>query len=513
MLETLKNSYRVRSAYKTNSFFYSFHLIPGIGKLVPDSIYGEEAFKQLGSIMGFIIGFIMLLLKAGIIVLMYFLNKSLMDGSFTSFLMLFLIFSLLINVFIPITFNSNRDADYLVTHLRMDPKKYLLTNYLVDLIKVYIAFTPTLLVILHLLKANMLLAFILPLIYLSMSIVTTAMKIKFSYKKGVIALITFFVIMGVMALVYFYILFHDNYNFAPFAVGLSLLFLVLGIISSIYLIKYDKYHAAFKLLYNTKLEETEYKEANLKAITASIEYDNTTSNLDGFDFIHELFVKRHRKMLTKPVNTATLWLGVIVLFLCLITYFFDMKDSIHKFLMNGMPYIALIMYFINRGDQICKAMFMNCDCALLNYRLYRSPNIILEMFTRRLKTAIKLNLLPATVMSVGGVLLLMITKDTNIMNYVLFVLTILCMSMFFSIHYLVMYYLLQPFSETTEVKNKAYSFINILVYLVCYFPAYMEIPLPLHIIGPIVIVFTIIYSVVGLLLAYKLAPKTFKIRL
>ncbi|MBQ4030839.1 MAG: hypothetical protein II625_03695, partial [Bacilli bacterium] len=477
------------------------------------SIYGEEAFKQIGSIMGFIIGFIMLLLKAGIIVLMYFLNKNLMDGGLMSFLMLFIIFSLLINVFIPITFNSNRDADYLVTHLRMDPKKYLLTNYLVDLIKAYIAFTPVLIVIMHLMKANILLAFVLPLVYLSMSISTTALKIKLSYKKGVIAIVNFLVIMGVMVFLYLYLFMYDTYSFAGIAIALSLIFLITGIISTIYLIKYNKYHKTFKLLYTSKLEETEFKEANLKAITASIEYDNTTSNLDGFDFIHELFVKRHRKMLTKPVNTATLWLGVIVLFLCLITYFFDMKESIHKFLMNGMPYIALIMYFINRGDQICKAMFMNCDCALLNYRLYRSPRTILEMFTRRLKTAIKLNLFPAMVMAVGGVLLLLITNDTNVMNYVLFVLTIISMSMFFSIHYLVMYYLLQPFSENTEVKNKAYSFINILVYLVCYFPAYMEIPLPLHIIGPVVIIFTIIYSIVGLLLTYKLAPKTFKIRL
>ena len=273
MLETLKNSYRVRSAYKTNSFFYSFHLIPGIGKLVPDSIYGEEAFKQLGSIMGFIIGFIMLLLKAGIIVLMYFLNKNLMDGGLMSFLMLFIIFSLLINVFIPITFNSNRDADYLVTYLRMDPKKYLLTNYLVDLIKAYIAFTPVLIVIMHLMKANILLAFVLPLVYLSMSISTTALKIKLSYKKGVIAIVNFLVIMGVMVFLYLYLFMYDTYSFAGIAIALSLIFLITGIISTIYLIKYNKYHKTFKLLYTSKLEETEFKEANLKAITASIEYD------------------------------------------------------------------------------------------------------------------------------------------------------------------------------------------------------------------------------------------------
>jgi len=515
MLETLKNSLNVRSAYKTNTFIYSFKTIPVIGKLIPDTVYGEPAFKELFKIFSFIIGFITkVIMNVVLILIMYYLNKGLFDGTYISFLMMFLIISILSNLYVPVTFNTKRDADYLISNLRMNPKMYLLGTYFVDLIGMYIIQVPIYMIFLHLLRANMLIAFLLPFIYICLSIFSSCLRMMFIKNKLLKTFINLLITCGVLGFLYYYISSYEVVNFIPMIFGVFVIFIVIGLLSLVYLIKYNHYRKTFKLLHVKSLEDNEYKEANLKAITASIVLDeNITSNYEGFDLIHDLFVKRHRKMLTDPVKIACYIIGSILIFMCLITYFFDIKEPIHKFIMNGMGYIAFIMYFINRGDQICKAMFMNCDCALLNYRLYRSPKTILEMFTRRLKTSIKLNLIPAGIMSVGGAILLMITGDNNAMNYILFVLTILSMSMFFSIHYLVMYYLLQPFSEKTEVKNKAYSFINILVYLFCYIPIYYEIPLPLSIIGPIVIIFTIVYSLIGLALAYKLAPKTFKIRL
>ena len=332
--------------------------------------------------------------------------------------------------------------------------------------------------------------------------------------KGLVTILKLLLFLIVIGTVFSYIANYETYDFTLIVTGIIVGIIVLGFLNLIYLIRYKKYNRTFKLLYAKGLQDSEFKAAELKAITSSIVYDKGVgSDKTGYEFIHDLFVKRHRKMLTDPVRIACLLLGVLIIFLCLITYYFHLEETMHKLIMNRVAYIAFIMYLVNRGDQLTKAMFMNCDCALLTYRLYRTPKVILEMFSRRLKTLFKLNLFPAFLMSLGGVAILLLTGDNNITNYALFVLTVVSMSIFFSIHYLVMYYLLQPFSDKTEVKSKAYSFINYMVYFICFIPVYEDINIPLSIMGPVIIIFTIIYSIVGLILAYKLAPKTFKIRL
>ena len=157
MLETLKNSLNVRMAYKTNSFIYSFKMIPGIGKLIPDTVYGEEAFKKIFLI--FTVFFDILIqafLHIIFLVIAFALNKSLFGGTVLSFVILYLFISVTMNFLMPITLYNKRDADYLVTHLKMNPKKFLLSNYIFDLIKVYIIYTPVLLIMMGKLHANLL---------------------------------------------------------------------------------------------------------------------------------------------------------------------------------------------------------------------------------------------------------------------------------------------------------------------------------------------------------------------
>ena len=85
------------------------------------------------------------------------------------------------------------------------------------------------------------------------------------------------------------------------------------------------------------------------------------------------------------------------------------------------------------------------------------------------------------------------------------------MSIFFSVHYLVMYYLLQPYNISTEIKSSTYKALQGVTYGVCYMLT--EINLPTFYFGLAMILFSVVYSVVSLFLAYKYAPKTFKIRI
>jgi energy-coupling factor transporter ATP-binding protein EcfA2 len=152
-----------------------------------------------------------------------------------------------------------------------------------------------------------------------------------------------------------------------------------------------------------------------------------------------------------------------------------------------------------------------CDHSMLAYRFYRQPKAILALFTERLKSISIINFMPASVLALGLAFLLFFSGGTqNPLNYVVIVLSIFAMSVFFSVHTLVLYYLLQPYNANMEIKNPIYEIINTITYLVCYFAAGKAVSTLVFGIG--VTLFCILYVAAALVLAYRLAPKTFKLR-
>ena len=84
------------------------------------------------------------------------------------------------------------------------------------------------------------------------------------------------------------------------------------------------------------------------------------------------------------------------------------------------------------------------------------------------------------------------------------------MSVFFSIHYLTIYYLLQPYTAGTEMKSGTYRFFMFLTYVACY--AMMNLRLPILVFGAACITFCVVYSIAACVLVYRFAPKTFRLR-
>ncbi len=84
------------------------------------------------------------------------------------------------------------------------------------------------------------------------------------------------------------------------------------------------------------------------------------------------------------------------------------------------------------------------------------------------------------------------------------------MSMFFSVHYLTIYYLLQPYNAGTEIKSGTYRIVMTATYIVCFF--LMQQRMPILIFGILTMVFFVLYGIVASILVFRFAPKTFKIR-
>ena len=251
------------------------------------------------------------------------------------------------------------------------------------------------------------------------------------------------------------------------------------------------------------------KTANEKNISADT---SITSRKKGFEFLNDLFIKRHRKILWK----SALRIAYVCLFLCCGAVLFMViqpgtKADINKMVMTWLPYFAFILYLINRGTGFTQALFMNCDHSLLTYSFYKRPGFVLRLFRIRLREIIKVNAVPALVIGCGLALILYVSGGTdNPLNYVVLVVTILAMSAFFSIHYLTVYYLLQPYTAGTEMKSGTYRIVMVLTYVVCY--AMINVRMPILMFGAMCIAFCVAYSIVASILVYKFAPRTFRLR-
>ena len=189
----------------------------------------------------------------------------------------------------------------------------------------------------------------------------------------------------------------------------------------------------------------------------------------------------------------------------------EVKPGINEMMMTWLPYFVFIMYAINRGTNFTQALFMNCDHSLLTYSFYKQPDFVLRLFQIRLRGIMKINAVPALIIGIGLALILFATGGTdNPLNYAVLIVSILCMSIFFSIHYLTIYYLLQPYNAGTELKSGTYRIVMTVTYAVCFF--LMQLRMSILIFGIMTIVFCVIYSVVASILVYRFAPKTFRIR-
>ena len=251
------------------------------------------------------------------------------------------------------------------------------------------------------------------------------------------------------------------------------------------------------------------KEQSRKSISAD---SGITSNKKGFEYLNELFIKRHKKILWRSAKRITI--GVLVIIaavLVLFVYVPEAKSAVNGALMNFLPLSLFVMYILNRGTGFTQALFVNCDSSLLTYSFYKRPKFILRLFQIRLREIVKINLLPAAAIGGGLALLLYVSDGTdNPLNYGVLFVSVVALSIFFSVHYLTLYYLLQPYNAGTEIKSGTYKLAMWGTYMVCYI--FLQMRFPTLIFGVATIVFCLAYCAAASLLVYNLAPKTFKIR-
>lgn len=520
MISTFFLSFRLKNAYRVNSILYSLKQLPIIKRILPEKLYGVRGLKILGNIISAIWEFIMIFL--GKFLYIAFMIAAMLGiyqtNSAATFLHIFFFLTICGGLMNTYLFDPTKDKYYAMFLMNMDAKEYTISNYLYQMIKVLIGFLPFTCFYGMSVGLPLWIMILCPIFVMMVkTFINSLSLIDFKRTKkvknenlptSVVWILLLVLLVCAYALPYISIVM-PTWMFLIFF-GLSL---GLGIFGFYQIFHFPYYRFLYKQLLTNAPLVIDQTSIRRDASLSQIELDTSlNSTKEGFSYFHELFVKRHRKILTKAIKKQTIVLvGIAIVMSFLVKVNASVASTTNHLMLVFLPYFVFIMYMLNRGTTLTQAMFMNCDHAMLSYRIYRKPNVILGLFKERLKTLIGLNLIPATVIGFTLALLLFLSGGTsNVYNYFVLFFSILAMSVFFSVHYLVMYYLLQPYNVHTEMKSSTYSVVQGVTYFVCYYM--MQLRLLTFYFGLSVTAFCILYSLLSLWFAYRLAPKTFKLR-
>jgi hypothetical protein len=514
------NSFKFNNAYNKNAFIYRVRQLPIIGKKIPSDLYNDylldaliNLIAGLYSIIKPFVGKFLYLLLFVAWPMDYFKNPN-------TFINIFVFLTLIGGVFNTYLFNPAKDKYYSIVLMRMNAKKYAVSNLISFLIITCISFYPAIIIFGLMYKVNIFLLILLPLFVVSVKLLGNYILLKYYEKnKKVLSENNFYLIgtVSIIGLILAYLLPYFGYSITPLIfIVIFILFIILGIISLIYILKNNNYNQIYKkmLTLNSVIFNTERtsKDNLKKQYSKEIKNVNATSNKTGYEYFNDLFIKRHGKLLTNSAIKFAIIIGIIFIIL-MVGAFIDKSSykDINAIPLNSLPYFVFIMYFVNRGNVITQAMFINCDNAMLTYRFYRSPKVVLNLFKTRLKTLIKINMIPALVIAIGLPVVLFVTGGTsNHLDYLLLFVSIISLSIFFSVHHLVVYYLLQPYDINMKAKSGTYGIVNGITYFICYMC--IEVKISTIIFAPLVTLFAIIYILISLVLIYKYAPMTFKLK-
>lgn len=524
MIKTFMISFRLKNTYRANSMIYSLKGLPIVHHLLPDSLYKHQGLKTFAHIISILLEIINTFLGKYLycLVMIFFMSSFYQTNQAYTFLHIFIFLTIAGGLLNTYMFNPTKDKYYAIILMNIDTNKYAVSNYLYTMLKVFIGFMPIMLYFSTLIKLPLWIFIIMPIYVVMIKMIVIFLDIEKYKKKGIatnenLPTKTLWFIVGLLVILAYGLPLLGIIMPQIFFIIFFICSLLLGIYSFIVIFQFNDYKKLYKMILTIDninvIQNSNSTETIKNNIAKTIELNpSIQSHKEGFSYFHELFVKRHKKILTQTVKKQTFIILLIIGGILIFAYAVPkIKIYLNNITLTYLPYFVLIMYFLNKGTTITQAMFINCDHCMLTYRIFRTPKVLLGIFTQRLKTLIFINLLPSSILGLGLTLILYITGGTtNPLNYLILFISINTMSVFFSIHYLSMYYLLQPYNISTEIKNSTYSVVKAMTYFICYFM--IQIKLPIFEFGIATIIFTIIYTIIALILIYKFAPKTFKIR-
>ena len=306
-------------------------------------------------------------------------------------------------------------------------------------------------------------------------------------------------------------------------VGLAMIGITIPILKST-----TKYREIVRTLLTTeKIKETQTLVSDAESITVQIDDDDinedssfkTETEATGISYINNIFFERLGHLFKKRIRISIAVLSFI--FIAVSVILFGMQNfgvleinpaDTERIFSSGwhiaIIYISSLAYL---GEHFTKFCFYNMDRVLMKNNYYRQPEYLLESIWIRLKHAIRFNLPIFFTIIIGTTFIYFIAGGQSLAVLLLAYLSSAVLMVFFSVHYLFLYYMIQPYTENMENKSPIYS---IATFITFYAPIFLlqEVDAMSSSIIIYIYFFILIYLVIGLFTVTKIAPKRFKLR-
>ncbi len=522
VIKTLSVSLKIDLACAVNSFLYQLKKLPIFSDLLTDDVYQSKLIKKIVGVFAFVLSFCRMLVFRifyflSIYVISSFLSRDRLLDSFFHVYFVFTLIGIYLNTKI---LGTSRKKYYSIVLFQMDSKKYM---------KAYLWWNLFVFLLFHAICFSFF-SFLIPysffevilLLFLSFfgKIVGEALHLKFYRKYGHLwydnQVFYFSVLIGLLILSLLpYFGFFFSFSFFLF---FFFLFFILGIYGYFYLSCVDDYQVLYQRL-NTRTRAMNDDFSRSYSRQDMIEMKDRDKVISvrkiqgkkGYDLFNTIFFERHKEILMRSArNYAIAIFFLIVCFAIFLFFFSSYSSSIHYFLLHHLGWFVLIVYFINRGAIVTQAMFYHCDHAMLSYNFYREPKVLLGLFKKRVIMISKINLVPAFVLALGIDFLLFLSGGTIFVNYLMIFSFILVLSIFFSVHYLVLYYLFQPYDRDMQIKSFPYSIACFFTYFLTYF--LHDVSISSLLFSSFGLLITIFYFIIALIFVYRRAIYTFKLK-
>lgn len=542
MIKTLRQITKMKTALWVNAFFYYWKRLWLVGRWVPDSVYANAGLKNVLSVLAAAVRLavdftgkpLYLLCFVWLPYLALSQGHTASPGQGVAFLAqaLFFLNGILGSLSDSQIFTVTRDKITCIKYLHMDARSYLQGFLAFRYVPFFLSWLLWLPLAARLLGGTLLQGVFLWLMLFACRMLGEAFQLWLFDRTGK-------VISRNMAYSWAVIAIGLAGAYVPAALGwrwplaavllhpaAAVLWAALGAACLWYIaVGYrgygEKFHRSLDLGYllSTLLKasagsSSSFKEIQLQEKDAAISAGQRAKfqGLRGYAYLNALFFARHRRQLAKPVYYRLA--AAALLFAAGAWLAFNDRETALKVAGNltvMLPFFVYIMYFMTVADKATRAMFYNCDKEMLRYAYYRQPQTVLKTFRIRL---LRVSLYDLTI--AAGVCLaaagfrLLCGLPLFSADLLLFCAAILLLAVLFTAHHLCLYYLFQPYSESLQVKNPFFSVVNTVMFLLCLLCLQIETGGPAFTVT--VLVFTALYIAAALVLVYRLAPRTFRIK-
>ena len=538
MINTLRQSFRIKASMSCNRLIFWLRRLPLLGRHIPVGLYADVNLKhtlvllaEIAQILGAFVGKFLYLGLCCLLpcVIVY---GELSGCLWPLFVQILFMLSFVAGCFLPSSLLEATLMKYTcVRQMGMNARAYLLSNLIWGHLLSLLSFTPALMVAAWLLKQPVWVGLLLSLELAALRLAAEGFHLAI-YRYTGKALCQngwYIILLAGLALAGAYLPLLMPVTPALDGVLCHPAALILCLLAALPALALILRYPGYRALVNDtckaervstaaarqKSAQAAFRDVQLRDSDLSAGSSNPQlARLRGYDYLNALFFRRHRRLLVRPVGIELILVGCTLalgLAGCLLFQpaMVQAMDNIGAFL----PAFVFLMYLMGNslGQRICKAMFYNCDISLLRYGWYRQRGVVLRNFWARLRRVAQLNLLVAGALCLTAVVLVAVSgARPNPGELVAFLLCLLCLAVLFSVHPLFMYYIFQPYTTQLAMKNPFFTILNWVMYVVCYLC--LRIDQPPQGFTLLVLCVTLLYIALALLLVWRKAPKTFRVK-